>query len=429
MSQRVELYNFDHGQHRNLTTGKFLPLQPNKLGRPLTHEEMDYNMDYMEQTLGGYKIFGSAPDTTLNASDIDKVLILHRITNDDFDVQRYLDAGFELGDYVWVPVEGGSGYTSGESCTISITVSSSGISEFARATSSIFVTVTGAEGSVLILINGNVVTPSGISGNTYRFDGYGAGTYTITAIDQAFAGTQCSTSRTITIEEGADPCLGYTIREVLSTLSGTDAVIVCNLDGISLKSTTNADYGQANGSIIVEVEGSIDYSSLVWTVDGNLVTAQLVTGNVFVINGIAGGNHSIIVYESGNSDCNAQLTVFVDQNPDDCASFILTGASHTDSGGYECDLVLSSSSSTDSGTIVNATCDSFIVQSTGSEASGGYDCATFVLTGQFGVESGGYDCATFNIFDTSRSNSGGYVCNLEFLSSSTTTSGTDSADI
>lgn len=411
MSQRVELYNFDHGQHRNLTTGKFLPLQPNKLGRPLTHEEMDYNMDYMEQTMGGYKIFGSAPDTTLSAVDIDKVLILHRITTDDFDVDRYLDAGFELGDYVWVPVEAGGEYTSGESCLINILVTSSGSSEFARATSSIFVTVTGAQGSVLILIDGNVVQPDGISGNTYRFDGYAAGTYTITAIDQAFAGTQCSTSRTITIEEEQDPCLGYEIRAVGSTLSGTDAVIVCNLDGLGLKESVNADYGQANGLIYVQVLGSIDYSSLVWTLDGVAITPQLVTGNTFVITGVTGGNHSIIAYESGNSDCSAQLTVFVDQNPDDCASFILTGASHTDSGGYECDLVLSSSSSTDSGTIVNDACDSFLLQSTSSQTSGGYDCATFILTSQFGEDTGGY------------------VCDLELFNSSTTTSGTDSADI
>lgn len=429
MSQRVELYNFNHGQHRNLTTGKFLPLQPNKLGRPLTHDEMDYNMDYMEQTLGGYKIFGSAPDTTLSESDIDKVLVLHRITLDDVDVQRYLDAGFELGDWVWVPVEAGGEYTSGESCLVDIVVSSSGPSDFGQSTSSIFVTVTGLQGNAIILINGNVVQPDGISGNTYRFDGYGAGVYTVTAIDDAFSGSSCSTSRTITIEEGPDPCADFNLTNTSTTLSGTDAEFICELDGLSLNSTVNADFGQSNGQIFVEVLGNVDYSTLVWSLNGQIITPiNVAQTNVFNITGVAAGNYSIVAYVSGNADCSAQLTVTVEGNPDDCASFILTGASHTNSGGYECNLE-SQTSTTPSGVATEDDCDNFLLSSTSSTASGGFDCSTFVLTGQFSTESGGFDCSTFIIDSTSSESSGGYECDLAAPFSTSTSSGSDSTDI
>ena len=73
--KRIEEYNFSHGLHRDNPTGKFYSLQPHTLGRPLTHEEMDYNMLYMEQTLGGYKIFGSNADTSLSDADVDKSLV------------------------------------------------------------------------------------------------------------------------------------------------------------------------------------------------------------------------------------------------------------------------------------------------------------------------------------------------------------------
>lgn len=430
MSQRVELYKFDHGQHRNLTTGKFLPLQPNKLGRPLTHEEMDYNMDYMEQTLGGYKIFGSAPDTTLSESDIDKVLILHRITLDDVDVQRYLDAGFELGDWVWVPVEADGGYTSGESCLIDILVSSSGPSDFGQSTSSIFVTVTGSNGSPIIQINGNVVQPDGISGNTYRFDGYGAGVYTVTAIDTGYGnGNECSTSRTITIEEAQDPCAGFNFTNIVTTLSGTDAEFICELDGLSLKSTVNADFGQSNGQIFVEVLGNVDYSTLIWSLNGQIITPiNVVQTNVFNITGVAAGNYSIVAYVSGNADCSAQLTVAIEENPDDCASFILTGASHTNSGGYECNLQTAAFTSP-SGVTAEDDCDNFLLSSTSSTSSGGFDCSTFILTGQFATESGGYNCSTFIATSTSSESSGGYVCDLAVPFSTSTSSGSDSTDI
>ena len=422
MSKRVELYNFSHGQHRDFGTGKFIPLQPNKLGRPLTHEEMDYNMDYMEQTMGGYKIFGSAPDTTLNASDIDKVLILHRITNDDFDVQRYLDKGFELGDYVWVPVEGGDGYTSGEACTIDINVSTSGPSEFARATSSIFVTVTGATGSVLIQINSQIKQPDGIVGNIYRFDGFSAGTYTVTAIDTDFAGTQCSSSELVTIEQQADPCIGFEIDGFSTTLSGTDEVLECNLD-LSLFSVANADFGQSNGQIVVELTG-IGSSALQWTLDGNGIVPETTSNPGFFILTAAAGSHIIVVYEKDNPDCSQQLSVFVSQNPDSCFGFTLGPVTHTDSGGYECDITVQSLTSTDSGINTTIDCSSFLVSSTNSQSSGGYDCADFELTGVNGQASGGYDCNTFNIFEQRITDSGGYDCNtFNIIEQSITDSG------
>ena len=39
----IEEYNFTHGKHFDTATGQYDLLMPHDLGRPLTHEEMDYN--------------------------------------------------------------------------------------------------------------------------------------------------------------------------------------------------------------------------------------------------------------------------------------------------------------------------------------------------------------------------------------------------
>ena len=99
----LEEYQFSHGLHRVLTTGKYVALHPHLLGRPLTHEEMDYNLVYTEQTLAGFRIFGSNQDISLSDDDLGKSLLFHKIASSDADFARYTSAGYTEGQYIWIP--------------------------------------------------------------------------------------------------------------------------------------------------------------------------------------------------------------------------------------------------------------------------------------------------------------------------------------
>ena len=103
--EKIEEYSFDHGLHFNTVTGEYHSLYPHDLGRPLSHEEMDYNLLYQKQTLNGWRIAGSNPDLTLNIGDLEKVLKYHQVSQDDADWARYSAAGLFDGQLVWIPVE------------------------------------------------------------------------------------------------------------------------------------------------------------------------------------------------------------------------------------------------------------------------------------------------------------------------------------
>ena len=99
----IEEYQFTHGLHRITSTGKYLVLHPHFLGRPLTHEEMDYNLVYAEQTLAGFRIFGSNVDLTLSDDDLGLSLLFHKVSTSDSDYARYSAAGYTEGQYIWIP--------------------------------------------------------------------------------------------------------------------------------------------------------------------------------------------------------------------------------------------------------------------------------------------------------------------------------------
>ena len=99
----IEEYQFSHGAHRVASTGKYLVLHPHFLGRPLTHDEMDYNLVYAEQTLAGFRIFGSNADLTLSDDDLGLSLLFHKISTSDIDFARYAAAGYSEGQYIWIP--------------------------------------------------------------------------------------------------------------------------------------------------------------------------------------------------------------------------------------------------------------------------------------------------------------------------------------
>ena len=99
----IEDYQFTHGHHRIMSSGKYIALHPHFLGRRLTHEEMDFNLLYAEQTLAGFRIFGSNADLTLSDDDLGKSLLFHKIASNDADFARYTAAGYTEGQYIWIP--------------------------------------------------------------------------------------------------------------------------------------------------------------------------------------------------------------------------------------------------------------------------------------------------------------------------------------
>ena len=101
----IEEYNFTHGKHFDAATGQYDLLMPHDLGRPLTHEEMDYNFLYQKQTMNGFRIFGSGTNYKLNIDDIEKVLKFHKIQPSDEDYSKYIAAGYVDDQYIWIPVE------------------------------------------------------------------------------------------------------------------------------------------------------------------------------------------------------------------------------------------------------------------------------------------------------------------------------------
>ena len=98
----IENYSFIHGLHRNMVNGKWFPLHPHTLGRPLTHSEMDYNLLYSQQTMAGWRIFGQNTDLTLADNELEKSLIFWKISVSDTDYDRYVAAGYTSGQYIWI---------------------------------------------------------------------------------------------------------------------------------------------------------------------------------------------------------------------------------------------------------------------------------------------------------------------------------------
>ena len=101
-SGNIENYNFIHGLHRNMVNGKWFPLNPHTLGRALTHDEMDYNLLYSQQTIAGWRIVGENADLTLTDDQLFKSLIFWKIKATDANYSAMLSAGYEVGQYVWI---------------------------------------------------------------------------------------------------------------------------------------------------------------------------------------------------------------------------------------------------------------------------------------------------------------------------------------
>lgn len=112
--ENIEDYDFDHGLEFNTQSGEYHSLNPHDLGRPLSHEEMDYNLMYQKQTLNGWRIAGSNADLTLNLDDLGKVLAFHKVAvdavndPDNLMYNRHIAAGLFDGQLIWIPVQPGN---------------------------------------------------------------------------------------------------------------------------------------------------------------------------------------------------------------------------------------------------------------------------------------------------------------------------------
>lgn len=112
--ENIEDYDFDHGLEFNTQSGEYHSLNPHDLGRPLSHEEMDYNLLYQKQTLNGWRIAGSNTDLTLSLDDLGKVLAFHKVAvdavndPDNLMYDRHIAAGLFDGQLIWIPVQPGN---------------------------------------------------------------------------------------------------------------------------------------------------------------------------------------------------------------------------------------------------------------------------------------------------------------------------------
>ena len=98
-STRITDYNFAHGLHRG-QNGFYRPILPEDLNRPLTHDEMDYNIQLIGGIIGGYRVIGTGTNGVLDINnDANKKLKLYKVTSNDTEI---IASGSNIDDLVWV---------------------------------------------------------------------------------------------------------------------------------------------------------------------------------------------------------------------------------------------------------------------------------------------------------------------------------------
>ena len=84
--KKITEYNFDHGKHRDVN-GFYVPLIPSDFDRPLTHEEMDYNLALAGEMIKNYAIRGGATGEDqyeMSNTDIGKTLVFRQDINGNY---------------------------------------------------------------------------------------------------------------------------------------------------------------------------------------------------------------------------------------------------------------------------------------------------------------------------------------------------------
>src|SRR6056300_1737323 len=76
------------------SNGEWLPLLPSNLGRPLTHDEMNYNLELLDEVVRNYRVMNASGNTSsLGAADVNKYLKFSQVN----------------GEYIWTLDPGTTG--------------------------------------------------------------------------------------------------------------------------------------------------------------------------------------------------------------------------------------------------------------------------------------------------------------------------------
>lgn len=244
---RIEEYNFSHNLHFDSATGQYSILLPHDLNRPLTHDEMDYNLLYHKQTMNGYRIFGSSSDQSLDPTeDVDKVLKFHKIQQSDEDFANYTSAGYGEGQFIWIMVEMAA---AAQPTYVTLTADPGTVNETSNA-SVVFTLNT-------VNVEDNTTVDWSISGTDITANDFLSGTLTGTA-------TIVGNTASWTVTTNADHFTENNPEQFTLTLAATDSA---NND-----TTTMSQDPQGNGG--VPLSADVDITDTSFTPQYNSITSN-----------------------------------------------------------------------------------------------------------------------------------------------------------
>ena len=238
----IEEYNFTHGKHFDTATGQYDLLMPHDLGRPLTHEEMDYNFLYQKQTMNGFRIFGSGTNYKLSATDLNKVLKFHQITPADADYAIYTGAGYVDNQFIWIPVEMAA---AAQPAYVTLTANPTTINETGNSTVTFTLNVVNVDDNTTV--DWSIATGSGITAGD--FVGGLTGTATINsnqatwtvqaATDNFTEGTESFTLTLASTDSAGNDTTTQTGNALSATVAISDTSITPAYNSISGANSVN----------------------------------------------------------------------------------------------------------------------------------------------------------------------------------------------
>lgn len=259
--------------------GKYSPLYPHDLGRPLKHEEQDYNAALSGQIINGYRVFGTGTQGAISSSDIDKGLKLHEITTLDADYNLYLAAGMEAGDYIWIPAAMG-GASSSPLSILSVTANNVNLCT----------NVNGGNGSISLIGSGG--TPA----YSYRLEspalGYDSGWVATAQFTSLAAGTY-----TASIQDSLGAVAQYQSTITVGTITAHT---------LTTTTTNPTCYGDSDGSLTVSAAGGQEPYTIAVAGQTNQTASE---GQVRTFSSLAAGSYAITVTDSNNCTVNDTLTI------------------------------------------------------------------------------------------------------------------------
>ena len=251
--------------------GKYEPLYPHDLGRPLKHEEQDYNAALAGQIINGYRVFGTGTQGAPSVTDLDKGLKFHEIQTTDADYQLYLAAGMEAGDYIWIPAAMGTSQSSPLSI-ISATVTDVNLCSQPLG------------GNGIIQLVGSGGTPA----YSYRLEssglGYDSGFVATATFNSLAAGTYIAT-----IQDS----LGNQNTYAGSLIVGTQSAHTYSVSSVDV-----GCYGDSDGQLLITPSGGV----APYTISVSGQSDQTASENEQrIFSGLAGGTYQVTV--TGSNSC------------------------------------------------------------------------------------------------------------------------------